>query len=51
MKTLASLPRKGGTEKTTLATNLAVAEIVGQATVLLDLDPQSSAAKCEDRRE
>ena len=52
MKTLAILSRKGGTGKTTLATNLAVAaEMSGQATVLLDLDPQSSAAKWGDRRE
>ena len=52
MKTLAILSRKGGTGKTTLATNLAVAaEMAGQATVLLDLDPQSSAAKWGDRRE
>ncbi len=46
MKTLAILSRKGGTGKTTLATNLAVAaEIAGHTTVLLDLDPQSSASE------
>ena len=52
MKTLAILSRKGGTGKTTLATNLAVAAVMaGHTTVLLDLDPQSSAAKWGDRRE
>ena len=52
MKTLAILSRKGGTGKTTLATNLGVAaENAGHSTVLLDLDPQASAAKWGDRRE
>lgn len=51
MKTIAILSRKGGTGKTTIATNLAVAaEKAGHVTALIDLDPQSSAAKWGDRR-
>ena len=52
MKTLAVLSRKGGTGKTTLAIHLAVAaERAGHTTVLIDLDPQASAAKWNDERE
>ena len=52
MKTLAILSRKGGTGKTTLAVNLSVAaERAGHSTVLVDLDPQASAAKWNDNRE
>ena len=52
MKTLAILSRKGGTGKTTLATHLSVAaESAGHTTALIDLDPQSSAAKWRDNRD
>ena len=52
MKTLAILSRKGGTGKTTLAVNLAVAaERAGHTTVLIDLDPQASACKWSDIRQ
>ena len=52
MKTLAILSRKGGTGKTTLATHLSVAaENAGHTTALIDLDPQSSAAKWRDNRD
>ena len=52
MKTLAVLSRKGGTGKTTLAIHLAVAaERAGRTTILIDLDPQASAAKWNDHRE
>lgn len=52
MKTLAILSRKGGTGKTTLAVNLSVAAArAGHSTVLVDLDPQASAAKWNDNRE
>ena len=51
MKTVAILSRKGGTGKTTIATNLAIAaEMAGHTTALIDLDPQSSAAKWADNR-
>lgn len=52
MKKLAILSRKGGTGKTTLAIHLAVeAERSGHTTILIDLDPQASAAKWKDHRE
>ena len=52
MKTLAVLSRKGGTGKTTLAIHLAVAaENAGHTVVLIDLDPQASAAKWDDQRD
>ena len=52
MKTLAILSRKGGTGKTTLATHLSVAaERAGHTAALIDLDPQSSAAKWRDNRD
>lgn len=51
MKTIAVLSQKGGTGKTYIATNVSVAaHLSGQTTVLLDLDPQSSAAKSGDTR-
>jgi len=43
--------QKGGAGKTTIATNLAVlAEQAGYPTVILDLDPQATAAKWGDKR-
>ena len=52
MKTLAMLNRKGGPGKTTIGVNLAVAaERSGLSTLLVDLDPQASAAKWKDDRE
>lgn len=51
MKTVALLSQKGGTGKTTLSLHLAVAsERAGQATVVIDLDPQASAAGWKDSR-
>lgn len=52
MKTLAILSRKGGTGKTTLAINLAVAawKVSGRQVTLIDLDPQASAANWSDSR-
>ena len=45
MRTLAVISRKGGAGKTTLSTSLAVsAWRAGLRTVLVDLDPQRSAA-------
>ncbi|MCP4080552.1 MAG: AAA family ATPase [Planctomycetaceae bacterium] len=50
MKVIAIISQKGGSGKTTLATNLFVASIkVGLKTVLFDLDQQSSACKWADR--
>lgn len=52
MKTVAILSQKGGTGKTTIATNLSVeAERNGHTTALIDLDPQASAARWGDYRE
>ena len=52
MKTLVLAAQKGGTGKTTLALNLAVAaHLEGVRTVVLDLDPQGSAATWSTRRE
>jgi chromosome partitioning protein len=52
MKTVAILSQKGGTGKTTLAVHLAVAaERRDVAVVVLDLDPQASAAEWKDSRE
>ena len=49
MKTVAILSRKGGTGKTTIATNLSIAaEKAGHTIALIDLDPQTSAAKWGD---
>lgn len=51
MKTVVVVSQKGGTGKTTLAVHLAVAaERAGLATVVIDLDPQSSAASWKDLR-
>ena len=49
--TVALLSQKGGAGKTTLACGLAVeSERTGRATVVVDLDPQASAAKWADLR-
>lgn len=51
MKTLAILSRKGGTGKTTLTVNLAVAaEQAGHKVAIVDLDSQASAAEWSDWR-
>ena len=52
MKTLAILSRKGGSGKTTLAVNLAVAaERAGHRVAIVDLDSQASASEWSDWRE
>lgn len=52
MKTLAILSRKGGTGKTTLAVNLAVAaERAGHRVAIIDLDSQASASEWSDWRD
>jgi chromosome partitioning protein len=52
MKIISVVCQKGGAGKTTVATNLAVlAEREGYPTVLLDLDPQATAAKWGDKRD
>ena len=52
MQTLSVISQKGGAGKTTLALNLAVAsELAGSPAVLVDVDPQSSAAAWGDSRE
>jgi chromosome partitioning protein len=51
MKTIAILSQKGGTGKTTISLHLAVAaQQAGQAVVVIDLDPQASAAGWKDSR-
>jgi chromosome partitioning protein len=51
MHTIAILSLKGGTGKTTLTLHLAVAaERAGQRAVVIDLDPQASAAGWKDSR-
>jgi chromosome partitioning protein len=51
MHTIAILSQKGGTGKTTLALHLAVAaESDGRSVVVVDLDPQASAAGWKDTR-
>ena len=52
MQVVALVSQKGGTGKTTLAAGLAVSgERAGLSTVLVDLDPQASAAKWGDLRD
>ena len=52
MLTIALVSQKGGAGKTTLALNLAVAsELAGQPAVIVDIDPQASAAAWADSRE
>jgi chromosome partitioning protein len=51
MRTIAILSQKGGTGKTTLSLHLAVAaQQAKQAAVVIDLDPQASAAGWKDSR-
>jgi chromosome partitioning protein len=51
MQTIAILSQKGGTGKTTVALHLAVAaESDGRSAVVIDLDPQASAAGWKDSR-
>jgi chromosome partitioning protein len=51
MKVLAIISQKGGAGKTTLALHLAVAaELAGQSTAIIDLDPQASATGWKDTR-
>ena len=52
MLVVALLSQKGGAGKTTLACGLAVeSERAGRRAVVVDLDPQASAAKWADLRE
>lgn len=52
MHTLAILSQKGGTGKTTLSLNLAIAaEQAGDTALVIDLDPQASAKGWHDARE
>jgi chromosome partitioning protein len=51
MCTIALISQKGGVGKTTLAIHLATAfAAAGYNTLLLDLDPQASAAEWKDSR-
>lgn len=51
MRTIALISQKGGVGKTTLAIHLATAFVAaGYNTLLLDLDPQASAAEWKDSR-
>jgi chromosome partitioning protein len=52
MFTLSIISQKGGTGKTTVAVQLAAtAAKVGEAVVVIDLDPQTNALNWKDRRE
>jgi chromosome partitioning protein len=52
MLTIALISQKGGVGKTTLAIHLATAfEMGGRQTLLVDLDPQTSAAEWKDARQ
>ena len=52
METIALISQKGGVGKTTLAIHLATAfETAGRQTLLVDLDPQTSAAEWKDARQ
>jgi chromosome partitioning protein len=52
MTTIAVIAQKGGTGKTTIAVQLAVAaELAGKAAVVIDLDPQASASTWKDLRQ
>ena len=52
MLTVALVSQKGGAGKTTLATNLSVASgLAGSPAVVIDLDPQASAAAWADSRQ
>lgn len=52
MRTIALISQKGGVGKTTLAIHLATAfETAGSQTLLVDLDPQTSAAEWKDARQ
>ena len=49
---IAVIGQKGGTGKTNISTNLAVAsELHGHSTLLLDLDPQTSSSEWGDARD
>jgi chromosome partitioning protein len=46
MRTIAMISQKGGAGKTTISLNLAIAAVVaGKSVVVIDLDPQQSAAR------
>jgi len=52
MKTVAILSQKGGAGKTTITLHLAVAaQLAGNIPVVIDLDPQASAAGWKDQRQ
>lgn len=52
MQIISLIAQKGGTGKTTLSLSLAVAaQKAGKSVVIIDLDPQASAANWADRRE